>query len=139
MRFGLQPARNASLRAGVGTTTTRPLPQVIADLYSDQVTFPALWPAHRRNAFTGDAADTAASELTTLLDNYLDTHVDGDVTISLSMLTEDYFIWQITELLPALVDEQAIDDPGRGEGSMTACRPTRRLPAFPRPRARRYP
>lgn len=89
------------------------LTAAIVDLYRNLIAFPAVWPAHRRNAFIADAADTAASELTTLLDNHLGTHADSDATTSLSMLAEDYFIWQIVDLLPgpALVAEQAIDDP----------------------------
>ncbi len=102
------------------------LTAVIADLYRDLITFPAPWPTHRRNLFTLDVADTAASELTALLDNHLDIHADSDATDSLGMLTEDYFIWQIDDLLPALVTEQANDDPGRGERSMTACSPIQR-------------
>lgn len=102
------------------------LATAISDLYNDLIAFPAAWPPHRRNSFTLGAADTAACELTTLLDDYLDTYIDSKVEDSLSMLAEDYFIWQIDDLLPARVAEQAIDDPGRGEGSMTACSPTQR-------------
>ena len=119
------------------------LAAVIANLYRDLIAFPALWPAHRRNLFTLDAADTAAGELTTLLDDYLDTPTGSDATDSLSMLAEDYLLWQINDPLPALVAEQAVDDPGRGEGSMTACSPTQRLPTIlvqlSLPRARRRP
>jgi hypothetical protein len=41
------------------------------------IAFPAAWPQHRRHAFTLDAAVTAASELTTLLDDHLDTPTDS--------------------------------------------------------------
>ena len=55
------------------------LTAAIVDLYRNLIAFPAVWPAHRRNAFIADAADTAASELTTLLDNHLGTHADSAV------------------------------------------------------------
>lgn len=37
------------------------LTAAIADLYSDLITSPALWPAHRRDLFTSDAAENSLS------------------------------------------------------------------------------
>lgn len=52
------------------------LAAVIANLYRKMIAVPAAWPQHRCSAFLSDASDTTASELTTLLDDHLDTVAD---------------------------------------------------------------
>lgn len=105
-----------------------PLAAVISDLYLDLIAFPPAWPEHRCAAFATDAADTTAMELTTLLDDHLDTYTQAghgapfhpvtdhnDLTTGLRLLAEDHLSWQLTDQLPALIVEHAADDPGRGE------------------------
>jgi hypothetical protein len=131
------------------------LARAVADLYDELVSFPGGWPEHRRQAFIAEASDTTACEVTSLLDDHLDTHAasafaggchddtDTDVTGWLSILTQEHLTWWCIDLLPNLIADHSADDPGRGEGSMTACGPTQRPPTttvrLPPRRARQRP
>ncbi|RAV06144.1 hypothetical protein DQP55_24385 [Mycolicibacterium sp. GF69] len=129
------------------------LTAAITRLYRGLIAFPAAWPEHRREAFVADTADATASILTTLLDNYLDTLADttsrssslggDDVIVELGLLAQDHLAWQLTEQLPELIADHTVLDPGRGEGSMTACGPRQRAATIgvrlPRRRGRRHP
>lgn len=136
------------------------LTAIVADLYDELVSFSRGWSEHRRQAFIAEAADTTASEVTSLLDDHLDTHTasgrgspwhpvaegcqdDTDTTGWLSILTQEHLTWSCIDLLPAQIADHSADDPGRGEGSMTACGPTQRPPTttvrLPPRRARQRP
>jgi hypothetical protein len=136
------------------------LTAIIADLYDDLAPFPGGWPKHRRQAFIAEASDTTACEVTSLLDEHLDTHAasgrgspwhpaaegcqeDTDATGWLSILTQEHLTWWCIDLLSTQIADHSADEPGRGEGSMTACGPAQRPPTttvrLPPRRARQRP
>lgn len=109
-----------------GHHTHTVLTAMIADLYTDLVVIPPQLIPQRRTAVIGDAADTTASELITLLDDYLDretdhppvteygwtTHTDTRhhaVTAMLAALTADHLTWWLTERIHDLTDDGASD------------------------------
>lgn len=107
-----------------------------------------------------EAVDTTATELSALLDDYLDrdaaaAHITEHgwsahpedrhrtTTAALAALTEDHLSWWLTDLIPDLIADDVHDDPGRGAGSMTACSAAHRPPTLvvrrPPRRCRRQP
>jgi hypothetical protein len=82
----------------------------IAALYQDLIVFPPSWPTHGRHAVATDAADTTATELGAVLDDYLErdaasphttehgwsirsTDRHHTTTAALAALTEDHLTW----------------------------------------------
>lgn len=121
---------------------------MIADLYADLIVVPPSWPTHRRHTLLTETADTTATELSALLDDYLDRDAAAPhttehgwsahpedrhhaTTTALAALTEDHLTRWITDLIPALIADDVFDeDSGRSEVSMTACSAAHRPPTL---------
>jgi hypothetical protein len=135
--------------------------QLAADieaLYRARLEFPPAWPQHRREAFITARADEAATELATLFDDLATTVVDRygrenyclpDAEAASELITAARWAALVdvelsaTYDLPEQIAEAAAADPGRGEASMTACRPAQRPPTaavrLPQRRGHRRP
>jgi hypothetical protein len=120
---------------------------MIADLYDELVVFPPSWPPHRCHRVLTEAADTIATELVVLLDDYLDDDAarpqssdhgwsihsqdrHHGLVLALTALTEEHLHGWLSELIGDLIVDDALADPGRGEGSMTACSAKHRPPTL---------
>ncbi len=118
------------------------LTAALETLYRAELEFPPAWPAHRREAFIAHHADLDAGELATELDDLIDT-VTNDYGLRYGVLPHHEDAAELIDdarrnaihshvehrLIYELPDEigyAVADDPGRGDGSMTACGPAQR-------------
>lgn len=119
----------------------RDLVTCIETLYRDRLTFPPAWPDHRREAFIASHADLAACELSTLFDDLIDT-VTNEYGLQYGVMPHPEEHSQLlhaarrhalddfrmdTVYMDQVIAGAAAEDPGRGNGSMTACGPRQRL------------
>lgn len=113
----------------------------VETLYRAKLALPASWPEHRRREIIARHADLAASELVALFDDLIDTVINDhgprygvvpnpDDRASLVDAARQAALSDFAAVAEYnLIDEIAAamaDDPGRGQGSMTACGPRQR-------------
>ncbi|WP_206430444.1 hypothetical protein [Mycobacterium sp. P7213] len=116
----------------------------IESLYWERLRFPPSWPKHRRQGFITRHADLAASELSSLFDDLIDTVInDHGLRYGVMPHSEDAaqlvraarrealddFLMRIDDVADEIA-YAAAEDPGRGHGSMTACGPGQRPPTI---------
>ncbi|GAB4908093.1 hypothetical protein MAHJHV65_46020 [Mycobacterium avium subsp. hominissuis] len=125
-------------------TTDDGLVASIETLYRARLSFPPSWPEHRRQDFITRHADLAASKLGSLFDDLIDTVINdhglrygvmphGEDAAQLVHAARrdalDDFLMRIDDMADEIA-AAAVQDPGRGHGSMTACGPGQRPPTI---------
>lgn len=118
------------------------LTEALQERYRAELRFPPIWPEHRRRAFIAHHADLDAAELSTQFDDLIDTvtnefglsygitpHPDDAaelITAARRQTLDEFIDRRLTYELPDEIEDAHAENPGRGENSMTACRPTQR-------------
>jgi hypothetical protein len=118
------------------------LTEAIEVVFRQRLTFPASWPTQRCEAFIASHADRIAGQLGSVFDDLIDTvtaeygaaygvmphHEDAGVLIDTAR--REALIEALTDSvvieLPDQIAQSTREDPGRGDGSMTACGPASR-------------
>lgn len=118
------------------------LTDALQELYRAKLRFPPIWPEHRRRAFIAHHADIDSTELSTQFDDLIDTvtnefgiaygilpHPDDAaelITTARRQALDEFIDRRLNYELPDEIEDAQTENPGRGEASMTACRPTQR-------------
>lgn len=102
---------------------------MIADLYTDLAVLPPHYTPQQRAEVITDAADTTATELTTLLDESISREADQPpvteygwtmhtddrhhaITAMLAFISADHLTWWLTDRMPDLIAENGDDIDG---------------------------